>query len=55
VFSQIHPHRSTEVDRARWPATVPAAEQLLAQGRNPELASPRWPVTAALASQRWQK
>jgi predicted ATPase len=32
VFRRIHPYRGSEVDLTRWPATVPAVEQILAQG-----------------------
>lgn len=32
VFRQIHPYRGGEVDLTRWPATVPAVAQILAEG-----------------------
>jgi predicted ATPase len=32
VFRQIHPYRGGEVDMTRWPATVPAVAQILAEG-----------------------
>jgi predicted ATPase len=32
VFRQIHPYRGAEVDVSRWPATVPAVAQILAEG-----------------------
>jgi predicted ATPase len=32
VFRQIHPYAGSEVDRARWPASVPAVAQILAEG-----------------------
>jgi predicted ATPase len=32
VFRRIHPDRGGEVDKDRWPATVPAVAQILAEG-----------------------
>jgi predicted ATPase len=32
VFRQIHRYHGSEVDRSRWPATVPAVAQILAEG-----------------------
>jgi predicted ATPase len=32
VFRQIHPYGGDEIDMSRWPATVPAVAQILAEG-----------------------
>jgi predicted ATPase len=32
VFRRIHPYRGGEIDPKRWPATVPAVAQILAEG-----------------------
>jgi hypothetical protein len=39
VFRQIHRYGGGEVDMSRWPATVPAVAQILAEGLDLVVAS----------------
>jgi hypothetical protein len=53
VFRQIHRYGGGEVDMSRWPATVPAVAQILAEGRVARLTGGAAPSGGLSQWARW--